>query len=490
MLQEQMTMIRPHQETAINMLRESVREGNKNTVLAAPCSFGKTRVAVEILKSVAQNGKRGIFICDRIKLVQQALLEFDQAGIEVGVMQGSHWRTNPSAPVQIASVQTLAKRKYQPLFNVAIVDECHTQYQYLEKLMGMSRNAIFIGLSATPYSKGLGLHYSNLVLPITPQELLDKHYLCPVTYYGGHQTDLTGVKNKRLPTGGKDFDPKSLSEAVERDEKLVGHIIENFKAHGKGQTIAFCPSIKSSKALVQMFVAAGFQAEHIDGYMSEEERNVLYEAHDRGEFQILSCSRLLNTGYDAPRVVTLIDCFPTKSLIAYVQRAGRVMRIHPNKVSAVYLDHAGNVSRHGFPEQIIPESLSMEEAEYSERELTKDKKESELSVCPECFQHFLARCACGYERPVREKIVSDDQMLKELKKTNRDTSREDKQRWLGEFQLYGKAKGYKAGWASWAYRSKFGVWPNAIKAIPCKEVSGDVGGYVKHLHIRKVKSVA
>ena len=97
-------MLRPHQTKAIEMLRHSIKKGNRKMILAAPCSFGKTKVSTEILKSVVAKGKRGIFICDRIKLVNQALEEFDAAGIKCGVMQGDHWRTNPNAPVQIASL--------------------------------------------------------------------------------------------------------------------------------------------------------------------------------------------------------------------------------------------------------------------------------------------------------------------------------------------------------------------------------------------------
>jgi superfamily II DNA or RNA helicase len=482
-------MLRPHQKRAIEMLRQSIRKGNNRAVLAAPCSFGKTRVATEILKSVVANGKRGIFICDRIKLVDQALQEFDRAGIKCGVMQGEHWRTDPNAPVQIASIQTLARKRYQPLFNVAIVDECHTHYKALTELMEKNSKVIFIGLSATPYSKGLGKHYSDLIVPITTRQLLDQDYLCPVRYFGGRTVDLKGVKTKRLSTGGVDYDPKSLSDAIDKDEKLAGDIIENFKRFGKGQTIAFSPSIKHSKKLVEMFTAEGISAEHIDGYMDEEERQMLFASHDAGDFQILSCSRLLNTGYDAPQVQTLIDCFSTKSLISFIQRAGRIARLHPNKVESIYLDHAGNVTRHGFPEDIVPDLLDTGETKYNERELTKEKKDSELAVCPRCYQHYIVKCACGYERPVREILKSDDQILKELKKANLETTKEDKARWLGEFQFYAKKKGYKAGWASWAYKSKFGVWPNAITAQSTIHISDETKNYVKHLHIRRVKSV-
>lgn len=481
-------MLREHQTRAIDMLRHSIAKGNKRVVLAAPCSFGKTRVAVEILKNVVRNGKTGIFICDRVKLVQQALEEFDRAGIRVGVMQGEHWRTDINAPIQIASIQTIARRRYKPLFNVALVDECHTHYKTLTDLMEGYSKSIFIGLSATPYTKGLGTHYTDLIVPITTEQLLDKEYLCPVRYFGGNQVDLTNVKTKRLSTGGVDYDPASLAKATEDDTKIVGDIIENFKRFGKGQTIAFSPSIKTSKKLVEMFEEQGISAVHIDGYMSDEERNLIYEGHDEGDFQVLSCSQLLNTGYDAPKVQTLIDLKPTKSLIAFIQRAGRIMRIHPNKTEAIYLDHAGNVARHGFPESIVPESLDTAKERYNERSLTKDKKEPEASICPHCFQYFVVKCLCGYERPPKVLLKSDDQILKELRKANREMSKEEKARWLGELTFYAKQKRYQSGWVSHSYKSKFGVWPNAIKPQPTIHLSEDVLNHIKHLQIKRAKS--
>lgn len=475
-------MLRPHQDKAIEMCREARRLGHKKMVLAAPCSFGKTRVAVEILKNVAKNGKHGIFICDRVKLVDQALAEFDRAGIKVGVIQSEHYRTDPNAQIQIASIQTLARRKRQPFFHVAIVDECHTHYDSMTELMKNYSACTFIGLSATPYSKGLGNYYSKVLVPITPRELLSHGYLCPVKYYGGDRADLKKVKTRRMSTGTYDYDPKSLSKVIEEDQKLVGDIVENFKRYGKGQTIAFSPSIKHSKKLVEMFELEGISAVHIDGYMDLEERQIIFEGHDAGDFQILSCSRLLNTGYDAPKVETLIDCFPTKSLITYVQRAGRIMRTAKDKDFAVYLDHSGNVEKHGFAEDIVPETLDKGQKNYSERSLTKEKKDPNLSPCPQCYQVFVPpRCACGYELPPRETMRSDTQILKEI-------TMADKAKWLGELKFYAKQRGYKPGWASWAYREKFKVWPR-VDSMPAIHISDEVKGFIKHMNIKRAKSV-
>jgi superfamily II DNA or RNA helicase len=479
--------LRPHQIKAIEMLRESLRKGNKRPILAAPCSFGKTITAAYMLSEAAKKGRRCVFICDRIKLVQQALEAFDLNGLDVGVIQGNHERTNWDAPIQIASIQTMSRRSRMIEFDFAIVDECHTHYKGLQKYMDAYTAVPFIGLSATPYAKGLGKHYDDIVVPVTPRDLLSHGYLCPVDYYGGHSVDTKGIKKRALPTGGTDFDPKALSSAIEEDQKLVGDIIQNWIKHGQDrQTIAFTPSIKHSKQMVDMFEAAGIPAVHIDGYMDDEERQMIFRAHDRGEFKILSCSRLLNTGYDAPKVSCLIDCFPTNSIISFVQRAGRIMRTAEGKENAIYLDHAGNVQKHGFAEDIIPESLDDGTKKFNERSQTKEKKEPKVRKCPQCYQEMVGiRCKCGYEVPQREQLISDSQELQKLTKANnKNFTNEQKAQWLGELYCFAAQKGYKSGYASHLYKKKFGVWPNKIIPRLSNEVSPEVMGFIKHHQIK------
>lgn len=480
--------LRPHQETAIEMIRDSMRKGHKRIMLAAPCSFGKTITAAAILKSALEKGKRGIFICDRVKLIQQTLEAFDHHGLPFGVIQGDHYMSNPMAPIQIASIQTLARRRNVPDFDFAIVDEAHTHYKYLTKVMDEYNNVPFIGLSATPFSKGLGKHYSDLIVPATPRELLEQEYLCPVDYYGGHKVALEGVKSKSLPTGGTDFDEKALAEATEKDTRLVGDIISNWRKYADGrQTVAFSPSIKHSKYMVEQFNAAGIRAEHIDGYMDADVREEIFDAHDAGEFMILSCSQLLNTGWDSPTTSCLIDCKPTRSYIAFVQRAGRIARTAPGKQNAIYLDHAGNVGRFGFAEDIVPEELDDGEGRFSERKQTKDKKEPKVKDCPQCYQQMVGiRCKCGYEIPVREQIETDGSELVQLTKSaNKVYSPERKSEWLGELKHYAETRGFKDGWVSHKYRAKFGVWPNKIEPKRVDGISEEVRRWLVSQNIKR-----
>lgn len=473
--------LRPHQITAVEMLRASLRSGNKRPVLAAPCSFGKTITAAYILKSAVEKGKRAVIICDRIKLIEQTLEAYDSMGLEFGVIQADHWRTDYSKPLQIASAQTLARKleKYGPQafnFDFAIVDECHTHYKYLTKIMEMFNAVPFIGLSATPFSKGLGNYYDDLVVPTTPRELLAGGYLCPVDYYGGRKVALEGVRTKAIPTGGRDFDERDLVHAVESDTALVGDIIQNWRKHADGrQTVAFTPSIKHSKELVRKFQEAGIPAEHIDGYMDVEEREDILKAHNNGEFLILSCSRLLTVGWDSPQTSCLINCFPTRSWITYVQKIGRVMRTCEGKENAIVLDHCGDTERFGFAEDIVPESLDKGEKDYDEKKQLKDseEKETKMRECPQCYRQFVGlRCSCGYEIPIQVQLEETQEELQKLEKAEaKMMSKADKIAFYSQLKGYAEAKGYKQGWIDHKYREKTGSWfgygnKHELDAIP------------------------
>tara|TARA_R110000744_G_scaffold61550_1_gene127067 strand:- start:179 stop:1672 length:1494 start_codon:yes stop_codon:yes gene_type:complete len=485
--------LREHQSRAIEEVNHSINTGNSRVMLAAPCSFGKTIVAVEMLAEMARKGRRGMFICDRIKLVQQAVDEFDAHGIEAGVIQGwDHPRSNWNSPIQIASVQTLARRKVWPLAHLIIVDEAHVHYKTHTRLMEEYENVPFIGLSATPFAKGLGNHYQDLIVPITSAQLMQKGYLAPVKYYGAKKLDLKGVKTKRLQGGSMDYDPNALARRMEEDTDLVGDIVKNWQKYAENsQTIAFSPSIIQSKALVNMFNDAGIPAEHIDGYMDDAERQILFREHDEGRFKILSCSKLLNTGYDAPSVRCLIDAFPTKSITQWVQRVGRVLRLHEEKEFAIVLDHAGNVDKLGFAEDVVPSQLHVGEKDYQEREQTKDKDKKEATTmdCPQCYQIMkVPRCACGYELKRNELLKTDSQILRELKRVKEA----EKVTFFRELKAYARSHKYKIGWAAYKYHEKYKCWPEEI--VKAKSLAGsqwdygeDVERYIKHLQIKRAK---
>ena len=102
-----MLQLREHQSEVVQKLREGFIAGHRCQLLYAPTGFGKTEVAMAIMKAVAEKYKKCAMILDRIVLVDQTSRRLTKYGIEHGVMQSQHWRYRPEEKIQICSAQTL-----------------------------------------------------------------------------------------------------------------------------------------------------------------------------------------------------------------------------------------------------------------------------------------------------------------------------------------------------------------------------------------------
>ena len=107
-----MRILHAHQVAAMNLLRGSLATGHRRPMLQCPTGFGKTVLAAHIVRGALAKGNRVIFVVPSISLIDQTVESFHADGItQVGVMQGIHEMTDPSQPVQVASIQTIKRRR-------------------------------------------------------------------------------------------------------------------------------------------------------------------------------------------------------------------------------------------------------------------------------------------------------------------------------------------------------------------------------------------
>src|SRR5690606_11187245 len=99
---------------------------------------------------------------------------------------------NKDMPFQIASVQTLARRDFWPGADVIIVDEAHTQHKTWTEYI-MQTKAAVIGLSATPFSPGLGKLFTNLVNATTMNDLTVAGVLVPMRVFSCTRANMEGA---------------------------------------------------------------------------------------------------------------------------------------------------------------------------------------------------------------------------------------------------------------------------------------------------------
>ena len=485
--------LRPYQSKAIERARDNAKAGMLRQIIYSPTGSGKTEIAIDLIRSAVSKGRRVAFIANRIGLVEQAARRLSQSGLDVGVIQGGNTR-RLDAPVLACSVQTLARRGL-PDVDLIVVDEAHGvagSAEYRE--LFFRNNALpVIGLSATPFAKGMAKHYDELGGPLfermveaaTIRELIDLGFLLDCDIFAPSEPDLAGVGMSRNAFGEIDYNERQLAAAVDRPS-LVGDIVAHWKKLGRNlPTVAFATSIAHSKHIAAEFNAAGVPAEHIDCYTDEDERRGILERVSSGQTMVISNVGILTEGWDFPACGVMILARPTRSLTRWIQMAGRVLRPHLGKERAIILDHSGSAARLGYPTDDLP--LELDDGTPKKAGAGQQKEEPKPRKCHACS--FLKpprvhTCpACGVTPERQSEVEMQAGELVKLERGKQKPTREEKQSAYSALIWMALKKGRKPGWAAHIYRDLFGVWPRGLNDTP-QAPSEDLVRWVKSRDIR------
>ncbi len=155
---------RYYQDAAIRAVLEHIAQGHTRALLTLATGAGKTFIAVNLLKRIADAGqlRRALFVCDRDELRQQAAGAFHNVfGGDAAAVSGT--RPQKNARVLIATYQTLGvdsddgdatflTTHYPPdYFSHIVIDECHrSAWGTWSEVLRRNEDAVQIGLTATP----------------------------------------------------------------------------------------------------------------------------------------------------------------------------------------------------------------------------------------------------------------------------------------------------------------------------------------------------
>ncbi|GAH86928.1 unnamed protein product, partial [marine sediment metagenome] len=157
--------------------------------------------------------------------------------------------------------------------------------------------------------------------------------------------------------------------------------------------IASCASIAHSEHVAKQFGEAGYKAKAVHSKLSQPEIEKALTGLKDGTLEILTQCGLLGEGIDIPGATALIGLRPTMSETIFLQHIGRVLRIDSNKENAIILDHVGNYTRHGLPDDERFWSLNGSKK--------KDTDSVNYKRCPDCIRpvsKYIMKCPyCGHE---------------------------------------------------------------------------------------------
>lgn len=486
--------LRPHQVSTLDSLRYGFAQGHRAQILYAPCGAGKTEIAVSMMDGSAKKNRRSAMLVDLKLLCAQTSARLAKYAIDHGVIQPQSPRYRPELPIQVCMVQTLEARGGFPAVDLLVVDEAHTLRTSVIEFVKNNPSIKVVGLSGSPFTKGLANTYTNVVSACTVNDLIRDGFLISPRVFIAKQVDMTGAKKVAGEWSDK--------EATERGIKITGDIVSEWISKtnevfgGPKKTIVFCSGVAHGADLVQKFSEAGYNFISVSYKDDDEYKAQVLEDFAKPDTEIhgLIATDLLTKGFDVTDVCVGVSARPfSKSFSAHVQQLGRIMRPHDSKDTAIWLDHSGNFLRFRdqWDELCANGVQELDDgAEKTKPEPTENEKEA--AKCPKCgciWNSATDVCAhCGFVRARKNDVVNVAGEMTEL------TLVPKKEKYTAEFKAdfyaqligYGESKGHAPGAAYHRYIEKFGVGPSMAKPAP-KEPTPEVLNWIKSRQIAFAK---
>ena len=379
--------LRPYQQRAIDDLRAAFRQGARAPLLVAPTGAGKTVILAAITASATARGRKVLILVHRRELIHQASSKLTAAGVEHGIIAAG---IEPSQQaVQVASVQTLVRRlattDWEPC--LIIIDEAHhAAAGSWSSILSHWPGALRLGVTATPCrldGRGFGDTFDALIEGPSVQMLTSAGYLSPARIFAPPiVADLSQLRRR-----AGDYAIDQAADAMTRPT-VTGDAISHYQRLAEAQqAIAFCCNVNHAVSVRDLFETAGISAALLLGGTAD--RDAVVAAFAAGTIRVLVTVDVVSEGFDIPAASVAILLRPTQSLGLYLQQVGRVLRPAPGKDAAIILDHVGNVTRHGFPDDIRQWSL-----EHGAKRAGGNEQAPSVRTCSQCFAAFKPAPIC------------------------------------------------------------------------------------------------
>jgi len=389
---------RSFQDPAIESIIAGRRVGHRVQMLCSPTGSGKTYLGLKLCHASLKVGRKATFVCDRKSLINQTSAVASTYGLhQHGIIQAQNPRFNMDLPFQIASVQTVMERGWHDT-DLIIVDEAHTMYATLVDHIKTTK-ATVIGLSATPFTRGLGQIFTNLINAATMHQLTESGELVPMKVLSCTRINMDGAK-----VSDGEWTDKA---AAERGMEIVGDVVSEWSRFAENRkTIVFAANVRHCEELCRQFNECGVLAEVFTHATKDNDRERILDEFARTDsaIRVLISVEALAKGFDVKDVGCVVDCRPLrKSLSTAIQMWGRGLRAskETGKTDCLLLDHSGNIVRfiEDFTHFFYHGLESLDEGEKLDRSVRKDVQERETVCCPKCgYKPFFKRCmSCGHE---------------------------------------------------------------------------------------------
>ena len=372
--------LRYYQHRAIEAALEAICEEKNRILLTLATGTGKTAIAFQIAWKLYQSGwnltdigkrkPRILFLADRNILADQAFNSFSHSFEEEALIRirPSEIRKKGHVPLNGSIFFTIfqtfmsgedgeSQRPYfgeypKDFFDLIIIDECHrggaNDESNWRDIMNYFESAVQIGLTATPKREENRDTYKYFGEPAYEYSLkrgIQDGYLTPFRIEQIESTidKYTYSSKDKLIDGelGNEgtFEEKDFNRKIEIEEREAFRVKLFLSMINQNQkTLVFCATQRHAAMVRDMINQYNESKNPNYCHRVTAEDGELGEKHLR-DFQdneksiptILTTSRKLSTGVDAPEVRNIVLMRPVKSMVEFKQIVGRGTRLADGK---------------------------------------------------------------------------------------------------------------------------------------------------------------
>jgi len=364
------TQLRDYQIIMFQALNKAWKR-TQSVMVQMPTGTGKTHLMAVVIKEnikveTLKNGNGCacvLVVAHRRELIEQISQTLDGFGVEHGVI-ASGQAVDYSQKVQVASIQTLARRGLPPsttgrvgefVPSLVVVDEAHhVLAKTYRRLWEWWPKAKFLGLTATPCRLN-NTPFTDLfqvLLQSWPiQEFIDKGWLSDFEYVSASPNSEALKRVRSLKKRGADGDYQMAELATVMDvPESVEHLYRTYRQFADGKKgIVYAIDRQHAQHIAEYYALQGVKCAVIDSKTPAEVRRALVADYRDGRVSVLVNVDIFSEGFDCPEVEFIQLARPTLSLSKYLQQVGRGMRVSPGKPHVLILDNVGLYQTFGLP---------------------------------------------------------------------------------------------------------------------------------------------
>lgn len=343
--------LRGYQEQAVARCRDLTAPLSGRGIVHIPTGGGKTRCIAAIAWAETCHW---VMLVDTKDLLDQGATAYESlTGDPAGRCGDGVWRVERFT---VATIQTLLDgiktERVKRLLGAAggvFIDEVHGAASDSHRKVLSHTNAYWrLGFSATPLGREdkrdllmVGA-VGPIIFKVRPQQLEDlgvtaRPDIAFVTYPSHPKPYWDPVEAAKAEGGPRAAWPVAYDLGVVRSE-LRNQAVLDVTQHVDKPAMVFVKAVAHGETLTTQLNRAGLRAEFVWGQDARVARKAAITSLERGDLDVLVCSKVFNKGIDIPSLRGLVNAAGGSSMHDAIQRLGRGTRATSDKHRVQFFD--------------------------------------------------------------------------------------------------------------------------------------------------------